>query len=114
MELGEDLLCRLFVSCVPGVRMGGGTGRGRTRLLCWTASGTSGLIRREISCFVGGIFGVWLWLWLWLWVGGGGEIKVEREVGGDAILPGGSACSCRLLSQGSIFLRPRLSPYAPS
>lgn len=32
-----------------------GVARGRTRLLCWTDSGTRGLIRREISCFVGGI-----------------------------------------------------------
>ena len=29
---------------------------GRTRLLCWTDSGTRGLMSREISCFVGGIF----------------------------------------------------------
>lgn len=28
----------------------------RTRLLCWTDSGTRGLMSREISCFVGGIF----------------------------------------------------------
>ena len=28
---------------------------GRTRLLCWTDSGTRGLMSREISCFVGGI-----------------------------------------------------------
>ena len=32
-----------------------GVAQGRTRLLCWTDSGTRGLIRREISCFVGGI-----------------------------------------------------------
>lgn len=40
-----------------GVVKGFGVGFGkRTRLLCWTDSGTRGLMSREISCFVGGIF----------------------------------------------------------
>lgn len=41
----------------------------RTRLLCWTDSGTRGLMSREISCFVGGIFGSLLFLGSWVgWV----------------------------------------------
>lgn len=36
---------------------GRGGFRDRTRLLCWTASGTRGLISRESSCFVGAIWG---------------------------------------------------------
>ena len=35
--------------------MGCGMWDSHTRLLCWTASGTRGVISRESSCFVGAI-----------------------------------------------------------
>jgi hypothetical protein len=53
VELGEDL----FLSALIPFDMEKEGGRGSlTRLLCWTDSGTSGLISRESSCFVAGIF----------------------------------------------------------
>lgn len=50
---------------------------GRTRLLCWTDSGTRGLMSREISCFVGGIFVFFLLFSLFLV----GFLVVEEVVG---------------------------------
>lgn len=55
MEVCEDLVWFVSGCCQRG---GGGEGRKRrerTRLLCWTDSGTSGLIIRESSCAVAGI-----------------------------------------------------------
>lgn len=51
-----------------------GVARGRTRLLCWTDSGTRGLIKRDISCFVGGILDSWFF-----WVGSLYLVSVFRS-----------------------------------
>lgn len=54
MELGEDLfLSVLILFNEVDTRKKWGS---LTLLLCWTDSGTSGLISRESSCFVAGIF----------------------------------------------------------
>ena len=48
--------------------MGCGMWESHTRLLCWTASGTRGVISRESSCFVGAILAALMSFYSRCWV----------------------------------------------